>query len=330
MSGRYNIENLLKILREPVYIRAAFAEMWNDLRKLTRKKAESLLYSNQYTDTETDIIDKDYDNLLILDACRYDYLTKIYDGDGQKVTSVAGNSANFIQKSMNGKELHDTVYISSNPYTDMTLNEGVFHRVIKTYDGTWKKGAYNDHTKYHPENVFNIAKSHIEKFNDKRIIVHFMQPHGPYFGEKAKEIRKKLMSEENISFTRLEDGPSNPDKTYPDLMHAASYGYLSSEDVQTVYEENLKMVLNYALQLQKLLEGKTVISADHGENLGNPSTYFSADYGHGGYSPEVREVPWVELEYETRKNVRRARPVKSNEVDEEVVIEQLESLGYME
>jgi len=276
---------------------------------------------------DLDVMKEDWDTLILIDACRFDYFSECADLPGtlSSKQSPASMSLGFIKENYVGRELHDTVYVTANPFAS-EIDSGTFHDVVSLIDDYYD----NDAGTVPPEDLADAARKAHDNYPNKRIIVHFMQPHGPYFGEKAKEIRKKLMSEENISFTRLEDGPSNPDKTYPDLMHAASYGYLSSEDVQTVYEENLKMVLNYALQLQKLLEGKTVISADHGENLGNPSTYFSADYGHGGYSPEVREVPWVELEYETRKNVRRARPVKSNEVDEEVVIEQLESLGYME
>jgi hypothetical protein len=50
----------------------------------------------------------------------------------------------------------------------MTLDEGVFHKVIKTYSGTWERGQDNDHTKYHPENVYDIAKENIDKHPDKK------------------------------------------------------------------------------------------------------------------------------------------------------------------
>jgi hypothetical protein len=133
-----------------------------------------------------------------------------------------------------------------------------------------------------------------------------MQPHGPYFGDTADELRKQLIENENIGFTRLKDTSSDISEQYADLMYAArNGGYLTPESVREIYTENLKLVLRYAEKLSEQLEGKTVISADHGERLGNPSTHFTDKYGHGGYAPEVRTVPWLELEYERRKGSNR-------------------------
>ncbi|WP_147376628.1 alkaline phosphatase family protein [Halopiger aswanensis] len=272
---------------------------------------------------------KDWDNLLLLDACRYDILQSLADREIEKIVSVGGRSSEFIEEAMNGKELYDTVYISSNPHVEMTLDDGVFHDVIKTYGESWKNQRTNDHTKFHPENVYNIAKDNIESYSDKYIVVHFMQPHGPYFGEKAKHLRQELASEYNIRFTRLPDTEENGKKQYADLMYAAKDGYLSAAQIHEVYIENLKLVLEYAEKLANELNGKTVISSDHGENLGNPGGVFSPKYGHNGYSPEVRFVPWMEFEYEQRKSVTSETPVESESVDDETVREQLEHLGYL-
>jgi len=156
-----------------------------------------------------------------------------------------------------------------------------------------------------------------------------MQPHGPYFGEKAKTLREKLVAEHNIQFTRLSDTANSSGKKYADLMYAAKDGYLSSEQVREIYIENLEIVLEYARTLADNLEGKTVISADHGENLGNPGGLFAPKYGHNGFSPEVRFVPWMVLDYDNRKNVTREPPIESEGVDEETVAEQLKHLGYL-
>lgn len=88
-------------------------------------------------------------------------------------------------------------------------------------------------------------------------------------------------------------------------------------------------MLRYAEKLAKLLNGKTVVSSDHGENLGNPGGIFSPKYGHNGYSPEVRFVLWVEFEYDHRKSLTSELPVNSETVDSETVNQQLEYLGYV-
>jgi hypothetical protein len=330
MARKYNTENLVKILRNPEKMSTAMNLIIQDIKKAATNNLEEYYYSERYKHNEADILNKDWDNLIILDACRYDVLQSIYPKEIEKIISNAGNSSEFIEKSMNGKELYDMVYISSNPHTDMTLNDGVFHEVIKTYSGTWEKRQSNDHTKYHPENVYTIAKQNIEKYPNKKIIVHFMQPHGPYFGDTANKLREQLIKNENISFSRLNDTSSDVNEHYPDLMWAArNGGYLSPELVREVYTENLKLVLQYAEKLSEQIHGKTVISADHGERLGNPSIHFTDKYGHGGYAPEVRTIPWLELGYERRKEIIAEDPLESEDVDEKVVTEQLEDLGYL-
>lgn len=329
MKEKYNVKNLAGLIKDPRKIKSALGYLRGDIQNVAHNFLGRYHYSRHYKQDEEDIINKDWDNLILLDACRYDVLQSIWDDDIEKVVSVAGRSSGFIEETMNGKEIHDTVYVSSNPHIEKTLNDGVFHDIIKTYGDSWEDKRENDHTKFHPDNVKNIANEVIEKYENKRVIVHFMQPHGPYFGDRAKELRNKLVKENNIKFTRLSGKSDDYDDQYADLMYAAKDGHISKEELNEVYSENLNIVLDYAIELSEDLEGKTVISADHGEKLGNPGGLFSPKYGHNGYAPEVRFVPWLELEHNTRKKVVREQPVESEVIDENTVSEQLEHLGYL-
>jgi len=156
-----------------------------------------------------------------------------------------------------------------------------------------------------------------------------MQPHGPYFGSYASSIRDKLVTEENIGFSRLNCTSEKSRRVYPDLLYAARDGYVSSQDIQKVYLENLELVMEYVQRLSSTLDGKTVITADHGERLGSPSKYSAFNYGHGGHVPEVREVPWLELEYSNRKPIISDDPEIAEKVDTDIVTEQLKQLGYL-
>lgn len=329
MREKYTIENALGLLREPSKITDSLGYVRDDITTICHNSVGRLYYRLQYANREVDIMEKDWDNLLLLDACRYDTLQSISQRDVERIVSVAGKSSEFIEETMNGKEMHDTVYISSNPHVEMTLDDGVFHDVVKTYGDSWEDQRTDSHKKFHPENVYNIAIASIESYPDKRILVHFMQPHGPYFGEKARRLRQRLTDEHGITFTRLSDTGQHERTQYADLMYAAKDGYLSAAEVREVYVENLELVLEYAERLADDLEGKTAVSSDHGENLGDPGGIFSPKYGHYGYSPEVRFVPWMEFEYNQRKSVTGERPKESESVNDEMVEEQLEHLGYL-
>lgn len=55
------------------------------------------------------------------------------------------------------------------------------------------------------------------------------------------------------------------------------------------YEKNLEQVLEHVEELSNILEGKTVVTADHGDLLGENGLY-----GHPGNSnlKVLRKVPW--------------------------------------
>lgn len=157
-----------------------------------------------------------------------------------------------------------------------------------------------------------------------------MQPHGPYFGTKAKNLRQDIYESHHIGFSRLPNQTSDANIIYSDLMYAALHGFVSEEEVREVYIENLELVVDYVRSLSEILTGKTIVSADHGEMLGNPNTKFSRPFGHitGNYTPELRKVPWLELEYNQRKKTIRGKPIEYEDVEEHIVEEQLEDLGY--
>ena len=69
---------------------------------------------------------------------------------------------------------------------------------------------------------------------------------------------------------------------------------LGVEKLRRAYEENLKLVLSYVNELVSYLrrEGLVVITADHGELLGERGLF-----GHPERVrvPELVEVPWLEI-----------------------------------
>jgi len=275
-------------------------------------------------------MEEDWDNLIILDACRFDIFEEHCTLEGQltRVISHGSTSSEFIDKNFNHGTFHDTVYISANPHTDRTLDESVFHAVIRSYN----KDTFTDREldELHPERIRQIATEQYSNYNDKRIIVHFMQPHAPYLGPHAENIRKRL-SEEGIEFVR--QAGERPDSVYKHLMEAARQDdVVDSESLQTCYVENVNIVLREVEKLLQTFDGKTVVTADHGEMLGEPEQAPSNGdvFSHPGqmYVPELRYVPWFVIESETRRRIRPEEPVQPEAVTKESVDRQLRALGY--
>ncbi|WP_435076804.1 sulfatase-like hydrolase/transferase [Halococcus sp. AFM35] len=259
-----------------------------------------------------DVMERDWDNLLILDACRYDYFVdeNWLDGDLTRVTSPATNSLSYLQECFIGRELHDTVYVTGNPYAE-EVPPKTFHDVVPLYGDEWdEKGGT-----VRPETVAAATEQAATDHPNKRLVAHFMQPHVPYIGRFGS----------SLEYNRAFAGD-----VWSDLR--TRYGDLTDEDLREAYRENLRFVLEHVEQLLDELDGKTVITADHGELLGEriwPIPIKGYDHYPHLYTDGLTEVPWLVLDDETRREIVAEEPQSaSEERDADVVADRLEALGY--
>lgn len=185
----------------------------------------------------------------------------------------------------------------------------------------------------HPSDVYEAALRIDSKYPNKRLIVHFLQPHAPFIGPTANQIRRR---------TGKTIGGLDPGRSYTKMpsqsIETTSYrGMLRSEnitidDVRAAYRETLAITTNYILNLVGNLDGKTAISSDHGELLGDrlhPGGVQRWEHPRGVRAPELCLVPWIECPYDERKEIRSEPAENSIEIDQEVVDERLRSLGYV-
>lgn len=270
------------------------------------------------------VVDRDWDNLLILDACRYDAFEERYrehslEGELSKVSSAASQSWEFMEKNFVGRELHDTVYISANPYTPGLEND-VFHALHILLD-KWDEEKQT----VTPETVIEEATVLSEEYPDKRLVIHLMQPHYPFLGPTGQEIEHRGYA-----------GGDSVDSTEPAIWSLLQWGHegydsVSEESVWEAYMENVDIALEAAKELAGVLPGKSVATSDHGVLIGERMKPVPAKgYGHkaGLRDSEVTEVPWFEFDYEKRKNIRSERPKAYTEVDSDIVEDRLEAFGY--
>jgi bisphosphoglycerate-independent phosphoglycerate mutase (AlkP superfamily) len=103
--------------------------------------------------------------------------------------------------------------------------------------------------------------------------------------------------------------------------------------VWEAYVENLEVVLEEVDKLLDDLGGKTVVTADHGNLVGERLSPIPTrrKYGHpyGVHTEELLKVPWFVVDSDDRRNVSSDPPVDLESISDETVDERLDALGYV-
>jgi len=327
---RYNFTNLIKIIKHPSKLYHELLNIKDSVHTKVGLGLKKFYFTNRYGEP-ADIVNKEWDNLIILDACRYDIFKSynIFDGELTPVISKGSNSREFMSGNFDQRKLYDTVYVTANSNIDHMDCEENFYTVLKTYiDGTG--GLF-------PEAVYKKAVQAHSDHPEKRLIVHFMQPHAPYIGEKAKAMEKKLR-DVDLALKKVEEmdeklvGNTEYYIGVNEMRQAINEGYADREDLMELYRENLQIVLERVGKLVQKLDGKTVITSDHGELLGERQYFSPCEYGHprGIYVPKLRIVPWLEMDFDSRRKIVSEDPIGPVQATEEEIQSNLRQLGYID
>lgn len=282
------------------------------------------------------VLDEDWDNLFILDACRADMFKETIDlnefDSYRQVISAGASSPEWMRENFLGREMGDTVYITANPWISKIAPDS-FHEIVNIWfreyeveqDDLANATSLGDIEKNLdqpnlPEGITTITAHKVnevvrevsEIYDDKRIIVHYFQPHAPCIGNSEG----CLKSPESID-SRVVPGP--PLKS----------GEITREEVWGAYQDNLRYAYHHAIELAEELGGKTVVSSDHGELFGEYLWPFPVrGYGHpsGLRHPNLMTVPWAVLNGERRKIIDDGTSFEQQDMEE--VNQRLRDLGY--
>jgi hypothetical protein len=242
-----------------------------------------------------------------------------------------GSSRGFIENNFKEKELHDTVYITANPFVGL-IEHNTFHAVISLLDD-WD----TEQQTVLPATVVDAVESFYDDYSDKRLVIHFMQPHQPYLGKQADAIKSSIEAHTDAI------GWNNEKRTSPDQSVKRPGGMrhyeaavnpeidVTREDVWEAYLETLEIALEHVERLFETLDGKTVLTADHGELLGEcPYICSIPKYGHfrGEWIEQLRVVPWFIIDSGERRTITTEPPERYDTIDEEQLDEKLGALGY--
>lgn len=307
-------EGIKKSATDPRYLRGAGSRI---LTKWNRR------YHEFFVDhVGTDVMGEDWDNLIILDGCRADVFNDVswLEGTYEECISQASESREYLSYNFQDRELHDTVYLSANPFAAQ-LNDGTFHAFYDLYRTEWDEELNT----VPPEPVADKTIEAHREFPNKRIISHFMQPHYPFIGELGQEIDHSSIGGE----MKEEDTPMN---IWSRLMYGESG--LDRQQVLSAYEENLEIVLESVERVIENTSGKTVVTADHGNMIGDRGRPIPAPgFGHppNYYVEPLVNVPWLTISGE-RREIESESPVGEMETPAaDVDIEdRLSHLGYVD
>ena len=242
------------------------------------------------------VLDDDWDLFIVLDACRYDLMREVAD-DFDFIESLrphwsyAASSQDWIQKTFMDsnlpleervevslkllrepyqnhllaeycemRDVSDVAYITANPQCSMLESEQ-FVRFEEVWESRWQD---TDNGTIHPRAVTEKTVETMREDNPGKTVAHYMQPHGSF----------RLSEEPGHPWTKLQVGERDFETTWE------------------YYRDNLEWVLEeLELLLTNVDAEKVVISADHGNSMGEYGFY-----GHRPYLPlkGMRQVPWAE------------------------------------
>lgn len=252
------------------------------------------------------MLEEEWDNLIILDACRYDAFKNVnyIPGDLQMKLSPGGQTFDWFTETFEPKMYDDIVYYSVNPWIHKNilkdLYEGVgFHKLFTFCSPARDKdGNRVPYTKITPEDfVKDILKTY-DWYSDKRKILHFMDPHFPWY------VGDERMTNMGIGA----------------IVGKFYSGEVTLGDIFQAYRDNIKYVLEGVEIFLSAAEGHTVITSDHG-NLFNDDIGCGEikGWGHGKktFTPEgeivvktkemhtcktIRKIPWLDV-YDSEKDI---------------------------
>jgi len=238
------------------------------------------------------VVEEEWDHLVLLDACRYDMYADRLKMDVPWKVSGGSETQEWSEWNFGGK-CKDIVYVAGNPHLatahlKRTFGKVPFHRVIDVWDFGWSA----DLKTVPPEEVTLAAIEALNRYPDKRLIVHYNQPHHPFIADA------ELVRIDAGTFHSVDDALEEVDKK--GIWKVAKEGSVPMDKVWSGYRRNLDLVMREVDRLLEHMTGKVVLTADHGNHAGELMVF---GHPHNLRTPCLVRVPW-----HTIKDVPRKAP----------------------
>lgn len=230
------------------------------------------------------VYSREWDVLVILDACRTDLLREIsteyrFLSSIDKFSSQGSCTAGWMEGNFSEEkrdEIEKTTYVAGNPFARSKLTDKPFVNL----DHVWRYGWDSNFGGVPPRPVTDRAIDIARSNNPDRLIIHYLQPHIPFVSEDSEALQLENFGGDHYNAT-------------PGDWVLVQRGKRAPNAVWSDYQETLRWVLNdVSLLVENIDASKMVISADHGNAFGEWGIY-----GHPGRTPLpcLTEVPWTEV-----------------------------------
>lgn len=287
-----------------------------------------------------DFLEEDWDLLILLDACRADLIKEVseeyeYIETVDTRISCASHSREWIHKSFmeDGKtplewlqtrlkmmqdpddnelyaerfttrEFPNLAYVTWNHFSRI-LDEDQFYLMDEVWRYAWDDSIKGIEPRSITDRAIDVARTQ----NPDRMVVHYMQPHTPFRANFDEENKPNGM-----------DGNMNP-------FTKTQRGIMERDECWEKYKDNLRWVLDdLEILLENVDANKVIISADHGNSMGEWGSY-----GHRPYTPlrGVKEVPWIETSASDEGTYEPELRRQEADLDSDTVKKRLQDLGYV-
>lgn len=252
------------------------------------------------------IHETDWDYLLLLDDFRYDVFEELwtdfveFEGTLRRVWSAGSHTLHWFGTTW--PDEYDIVYVSGHAMANSKGIKGMlmarkqaaeagvdpdyvpaehFDEIIDV----WDDGYVSAIESVPPDNV---NKEIVSLDTEKQVIAHYLQPHFPWVRAfKFVDHEGGLELGDQREEWKAEPTPDGG----PKWSRGNIRKHFGLEGVRFAYRDNCKVALDGVNQVLPCIDGTVIVTADHGEILDRKETH-----PPGRTDPELRTVPWLELE----------------------------------
>ncbi|UCH32412.1 MAG: hypothetical protein JSV05_03270 [Candidatus Bathyarchaeota archaeon] len=267
------------------------------------------------------LMKEEWDVAIILDACRYDTFKEVYKKylpSGQLHKRIgASDTFDWLHSVFNGRKNNNLVYVSGHPgINGRNIAWGYFNatkKFYKVYDA-WLSGWNWEIGTALPEEVTKIGIQARKTHPNRRLIIHFIQPHFPYrkapcpstysdlkgvkknpkLGFMLEKLFRELMSFSDLNFSRLRIAYWMFKKSFNlDFLQDLNEIYWRKYNPQRLkefYRDNLEWALESISNfISRFGDDEIAVTSDHGEAFGEGGDFFHL---YKTNNPVVRCVPY--------------------------------------
>jgi hypothetical protein len=297
---------------------------------------------NAHKTIGTNVFDREWDTLIVLDTARVDALRLVSDEyefitDVESIWSVGGASAEWLARTFDEKhtaEIQNTAFLSAQNHLQQILDTKIHEadndrslsfkalrlfpsvsidelgkaEYLFKFETIGEEGPFghtegNTPPRYVTDRGIAVGREH----DFDRLILQYHQPHTPWFSKALEENRSLKYHEYDWWNYYYETGDVDSiwEAYMSDLRHAL-------DDIEIL--------------LRNLDSDRVIITADHGEAFGE---YGVLGHKLGSLHPQIRRVPWIVTSAEDSETYEPSvQEPDQSKMSQKKLNEQLKSLGY--